>query len=100
MIQAGALGAIRVVHVEYLQEWLTTAFEASGHKQAAWRTDPARSCAGGSLGDIGTDAFNLAEFVTGLRCEAIATELTAFVAGRRLDDNVPPVCIPVLAGVE
>jgi predicted dehydrogenase len=87
MIAAGALGAIRVVHVEYLQDWLSTPLEASGHKQAAWRTDPARSGAGGALGDIGTHAFNLAEFVTGLRCEAVSAELTAFVPGRRLDDN-------------
>jgi predicted dehydrogenase len=87
MIQAGALGAIRMVQVEYLQDWLTTPVEASGNKQAVWRTDPERSGAGGSLGDIGTHAFNLAEFVTGLRCEAVAAELTAFVTGRRLDDN-------------
>ena len=87
MIRAGALGAIRIVQVEYLQDWLSTALEASGHKQAAWRTDPERSGAGGALGDIGTHAFNLAEFVTGLSCEAVAAELTAFVPGRRLDDN-------------
>jgi predicted dehydrogenase len=87
MIAAGALGAIRIVQVEYLQEWLSTPLEASGHKQAAWRTDPERSGAGGALGDIGTHAFNLAEFVTGLSCEAVAAELTAFVPGRRLDDN-------------
>lgn len=87
MIQGGALGAIRVVQVEYAQEWLATPLEASGHKQAAWRTDPERSGAGGALGDIGTHAFNLAEFVTGLRCELVAADLTAFVPGRRLDDN-------------
>lgn len=87
MIQAGALGAIRVVQVEYPQDWLTIPLEASGHKQATWRTDPEKSGAAGALGDIGTHAFNLAEFVTGLRCEAVAAELTAFVSGRRLDDN-------------
>jgi len=88
MIAAGALGAIRLVQVEYPQEWLTTALEETGQKQAAWRTDPARAGAGGALGDIGTHAFNLAEFVTGLRIESVAAELTTFVAGRRLDDNV------------
>jgi len=87
MIAAGALGAIRIIQVEYPQDWLTEPLEATGHKQAAWRTDPERSGAGGALGDIGTHAFNLAEFVTGLRCESVAAELTAFVPGRRLDDN-------------
>ncbi len=87
MIRAGTLGTIRVVQVEYAQDWLTMPLEASGHKQAAWRTDPERSGAGGALGDIGTHAFNLTEFVTGLRCETVVAELTAFVSGRRLDDN-------------
>jgi len=87
MIAAGELGAIRIVQVEYPQDWLTTPLEATGHKQAAWRTDPERSGAGGALGDIGTHAFNLAEFVTGLHCEAVAADLTTFVPGRRLDDN-------------
>ncbi len=88
MVASGALGAIRTVQVEYPQEWLTTALEATGQKQAAWRTDPERSGAGGCLGDIGTHAFNLVEFVTGLRCESLVAELTIFVPGRRLDDNV------------
>jgi predicted dehydrogenase len=87
MVRADALGAIRIVQVEYPQEWLTTPLEATGHKQAEWRMDPDRSGAGGAIGDIGTHAFNLAEFVTGLRCEAVAADLTAFVSGRRLDDN-------------
>ncbi len=87
MVAAGELGALRVVQVEYPQEWLTTPLERTGQKQAEWRTDPARSGAGGSLGDLGTHAFNLAEFVTGLRCQELAAELTSFVAGRRLDDN-------------
>jgi len=87
MVAAGELGAIRVVQVEYPQAWLTTHLEATGQKQAEWRTDPARSGAGGSLGDIGTHAFNLAEFVTGLRCAELAAELSIFVPGRRLDDN-------------
>lgn len=87
MVAAGELGAIRVVQVEYPQAWLTTRVEATGQKQAEWRTDPARSGAGGSLGDIGTHAFNLAEFVTGLRCTELAADLSIFVPGRRLDDN-------------
>jgi predicted dehydrogenase len=87
MVASGALGTIRVVQVEYPQDWLTTALEETGQKQAAWRTDPARSGAAGCTGDIGTHAFNLAEFVTGLRCESVAAELTRFVRGRALDDN-------------
>jgi predicted dehydrogenase len=88
MVAAGELGRIRVVQVEYAQDWLTTPLEATGQKQAAWRTDPARSGPAGCLGDIGTHAYNLATFVTGLRCEAVAADLTTFVPGRRLDDNV------------
>ncbi|MGG5819520.1 Gfo/Idh/MocA family protein [Falsiroseomonas sp. HW251] len=87
MVAAGELGAIRVVQVEYPQDWLTTRLEETGQKQADWRTDPARSGAAGCVGDIGTHAFNLAEFVTGLTCDSLAAELTTFVAGRRLDDN-------------
>ncbi len=88
MVAAGELGAVRVVQVEYPQDWLTTRLEETGQKQAGWRTDPARSGAGGCLGDIGTHAFNLAEFVTGLSCEELAADLTIFVPGRQLDDNV------------
>jgi predicted dehydrogenase len=87
MVQSGALGTIRVVQVEYPQDWLTTALEQTGQKQAAWRTDPERSGDAGCTGDIGTHAFNLAEFVTGLRCQSVAAELTRFVPGRALDDN-------------
>jgi predicted dehydrogenase len=87
MVGDGDLGEIRVVQVEYPQEWLTTKLEDTGQKQAAWRTDPERSGAAGSVGDIGTHAFNLAEFVTGLQVESLAAELTAFVPGRALDDN-------------
>ena len=65
MVAAGELGEIRVVQVEYAQDWLTEPIEQTGQKQADWRTDPARSGAGGSTGDIGTHAFNLASFVTG-----------------------------------
>ncbi|ALG73188.1 oxidoreductase [Azospirillum thiophilum] len=87
MVASGALGRLRVVQVEYAQDWLATDVESGGQKQAAWRTDPARSGAAGCVGDIGTHAFHLAEFVSGLRCTALAADLTAFVPGRRLDDN-------------
>ncbi len=87
MVAAGALGTIRVVQAEYPQDWLTEPLEQTGMKQAAWRTDPAQSGAGGSVGDIGTHAFNLASFVTGLEVDELCAELTSFVEGRRLDDN-------------
>jgi predicted dehydrogenase len=87
LVASGALGKLRVVQAEYAQDWLT---EAAGddNKQAAWRTDPARSGAGGAIGDIGTHAYNLLRFVTGLKTEAVSADLTAFVPGRQLDDNV------------
>ncbi len=88
MIAAGALGGIRLVHAEYVQDWLTTKLEDTGLKQAEWRTDPARSGAGGAVGDIGTHAYNLACFVSGLDAESLSADLTTFVEGRRLDDNV------------
>ena len=87
MVADGAVGALRVVQVEYPQDWLTTALEDTGQKQAGWRTDPARSGAGGSTGDIGTHAFNLARFVTGLELDSLAADLQTFVPGRRVDDN-------------
>ncbi|MBL6080514.1 Gfo/Idh/MocA family oxidoreductase [Belnapia sp. T18] len=87
MVAEGAIGTVRIVQVEYPQDWLTTSLESTGQKQAAWRTDPARSGAAGSVGDIGTHAFNLAEFVTGQRVGSLAADLAAFVPGRRLDDN-------------
>lgn len=87
MVASGALGAIRVVQVEYAQDWLATPLEGTGQKQADWRTDPARTGAGGATGDIGTHAFNLASFVTGLTVEALAADLQSFVPGRRVDDN-------------
>ena len=87
MIAAGELGEVRVVQVEYPQDWLTTKLEDSGQKQAAWRTDPKRSGAAGCVGDIGTHAFNLAEFVSGHTVETLAADLTSFVTGRALDDN-------------
>lgn len=87
MIANGEIGRIRLVQAEYPQDWLTEPLEATGMKQAAWRTDPARSGAGGSTGDIGTHALNLAQFVTGLQVEALAADLDTFVEGRRVDDN-------------
>jgi predicted dehydrogenase len=87
MVEAGDLGDIRVVQVEYAQDWLATDLEATGQKQAGWRTDPAQTGAGGSTGDIGTHAFNLASFVTGLTLDSLAADLQAFVPGRRVDDN-------------
>jgi predicted dehydrogenase len=88
MISAGELGTIRLVQAEYVQDWLTTPLEKTGQKQAEWRTDPARSGPAGSLGDIGTHAYNLACFVTGLSCQQVAADVTTFVSGRRLDDNI------------
>lgn len=87
MVTAGDLGAIRVVQVEYAQDWLATRLEDSGHKQAGWRTDPARSGPAGSVGDIGSHAFNLAEFITGAEVSSVSADLQVFVPGRRLDDN-------------
>lgn len=88
LVQAGRLGEIRLVQVEYPQDWLSEKLEDSGQKQAAWRTDPARAGAGGCLGDIGTHAFQLADFVTGIPVTELCAELSRFVDGRRLDDNV------------
>lgn len=87
MVASGELGDIRVVQVEYPQDWLAEPLEQSGQKQADWRTDPARSGAGGCIGDIGTHAYNLADFITGIPVLEVSAELTTFVAGRRLDDN-------------
>ena len=87
MVAAGDLGDIRVVQVEYPQDWLSEDLEATGQKQAGWRTDPEKSGAGGSTGDIGTHAYNLASFVTGLKLESLSADLQSFVKGRRVDDN-------------
>jgi len=87
LVRSGALGPIRLVQVEYAQDWLAEPLEQTGQKQAAWRTDPARSGAGGATGDIGTHAFNLAELVSGLAVETLAADVHAFVPGRTLDDN-------------
>ena len=87
LVASGALGKIRVIQAEYPQDWLTEA-TTEENKQASWRTDPARSGAGGAIGDIGTHAYNLARFVSGLKTEAVSADLTSFVEGRQLDDNV------------
>jgi predicted dehydrogenase len=87
MVAAGELGAVRVVQAEYPQDWLSRNLETTGQKQAGWRTDPAQAGAGGSTGDIGTHAFHLASFVTGLELDSLSADLTAFVDGRQLDDN-------------
>lgn len=88
LVASGALGTLRLVQVEYAQDWLTEKTEATGQKQAAWRTDPKQAGAGGALGDIGTHAYNLASFVTGLKLKELCAELTSFVEGRALDDDV------------
>jgi predicted dehydrogenase len=87
-VARGDFGRIRLVQVEYSQGWLSAPIDASGNKQAEWRTDPARAGMGGCLGDIGTHAFQLAEHVSGLRVEALSADLTTHVEGRRLDDDV------------
>ena len=87
MIKAGLLGKIRVVQAEYPQDWLAVEPDP-GNKQAAWRTDPKRSGAGGAIGDIGTHAYNLLRFVTGLKTDSVSADLQSFVPGRKLDDNV------------
>ena len=87
LVKSGALGKIRVVQVEYAQDWLSTPADPN-NKQAAWRTDPKRSGAGGAIGDIGTHAYNIARFVTGLKTDSVSADLQSFVKGRKVDDNV------------
>lgn len=87
MVKDGVIGQVRLVQMEYPQDWLTENIESSGQKQAAWRTDPSKSGAGGSTGDIGTHAYNLGCFVSGLELEELAADLDSFVSGRKLDDN-------------
>ena len=87
MVRNGILGPIRKIVVEYPQGWLSKAEENNDYKQAIWRTDPARSGAAGAMGDIGTHAENLAEYVTGLKISELCADLTAFVPGRQLDDD-------------
>jgi predicted dehydrogenase len=87
LVAAGEIGEVRVVQVEYAQEWLAEPIERGGHKQASWRTDPHRAGPAGCLGDIATHAFHLAEFVTRDAVAELAADVSTAVAGRRLDDN-------------
>lgn len=87
MVAGGDIGDVRVVQVEYAQGWLATALESSGHRQAEWRTNPNLAGAGAVV-DIGTHAANLAEFVTGVTIDSVASDLTTAIPGRQVDDNV------------
>jgi len=87
LVAAGRIGAVRKIYVEYPQGWLATKLEGGGQKQASWRTDPAKSGAGGAIGDIGTHAAHLAEYVSGCRITQIDAMLNTFIPGRRLDDD-------------
>ena len=87
LVRQGTLGRLRKIVVQYPQGWLSSRLEQTGHKQAAWRTDPKRSGAAGCIGDIGTHAENLTEYITGLRIIAVSADLTRFVRGRRLEDD-------------
>lgn len=86
-VAAGEIGAVRTVQVEYPLEWMSKPIERQGNAQAAWRTDPKKNGRGGSIGDIGTHAYHLAGFVTGLKLQALTADLATFVEGRALDDN-------------
>ena len=87
MVADGTLGTVQVIRVSYVQDWLTTPLDQEGQKQAAWRTDPKLAGAGGSIGDIGVHAFNLAAFISGLELEEVCADLRSYVPGRKLDDN-------------
>ena len=87
MIASGKLGKIRKVYVEYPQGWLSTLLEGTGNMQASWRTDPKQSGLGGAIGDIGTHAANLAEYITGSQITEVCAMLNAVVKGRKLDDD-------------
>jgi predicted dehydrogenase len=87
MIKSGMFGKVRKLYVEYPQGWLSTFLEGGDNRQAAWRTDPKRSGAAGSMGDIGTHAFNMAEYVSGLKTTKICADLNIIVEGRMLDDD-------------
>ncbi|REG81927.1 Gfo/Idh/MocA family protein [Marinomonas pollencensis] len=88
LVDSGVLGNLRVIQAEYAQDWLTEEAESTDNKQAKWRTDPEKSGLAGCLGDIGTHAFNLACFISGKKVQQVSADLTAFVDGRRVDDNV------------
>ena len=87
MFRSGEIGKLRVIQVEYAQDWLTLPIENEGQKQAAWRTDPSKAGMGGSIGDIGSHAFNLADFITGAKLEELCADISSFVEGRKNDDN-------------
>jgi len=87
LIKNGALGKIRKIYVEYPQGWLSTFLEGSDQKQAAWRTDPGKSGIAGAMGDIGTHAFNLAEYISGLQVVKVCADINIVVEGRKLDDD-------------
>ena len=86
-VLSGKFGDIRKIYVEYPQGWLSTLLESSDNKQADWRTDPTKSGASGAIGDIGTHAFNMAEYVTGLQVTKLCADLNIVVEGRKLDDD-------------
>ena len=87
IVRGGELGQIRKIVVQYPQGWLANPIEASGSKQAMWRTDPSQSGAGGAIGDIGTHCENLTEYITGLGITQVCADITSFVEGRKLDDD-------------
>ena len=87
LIRSGEIGKVRKVYVEYPQGWLSTFLEGSNNQQAAWRTDPSKSGKAGAMGDIGTHAFNLAEYVSGVKVTKICSDINTLVDGRRLDDD-------------
>ena len=87
MFRSGEIGKLRVIQVEYAQDWLTLPIENDGQKQAAWRTDPSKAGMGGSIGDIGSHAYNLADFITGAKLEELCADISSFVEGRKNDDN-------------
>src|SRR5205085_12555988 len=87
MVASGKIGKVRKVFVEYPQGWLSTFLEKDGNKQASWRTDPSKSGAGGAIGDIGTHAANLAEYITGSNITEVNALLNIVVKGRKLDDD-------------
>ncbi len=87
MVKDGSFGSIRKIYVEYPQGWLSTYVEGGKSKQASWRTDPLKSGKAGAMGDIGTHAFNLAEYVSGLQVTHLCAQLNTYVGGRKLDDD-------------
>ena len=87
MFRNGEIGELRIIQVEYAQDWLTLPIEKDGQKQASWRTDPSKAGMGGSIGDIGSHAYNLADFITGAKLEELCADISSFVPGRKNDDN-------------